>query len=332
MSESIEFVDNLIGSMKCCFILHPILKNNIPEKLVDCAKTVEELSEGTSIVPERFHRYLSLLEYNGIFSFDESTKKWSNTLKSSYFLEEFNKATMIIQTYPKFVEPWLDTEEVLSSKKNSFEIRGKGNLYSEIQKFPDWLNLFQDYMKKVTQRNFQEVVNAIDLSSVNGLLDVGGGDGSLTISLAKANPNVEFGVFELEEIEERAKKNIEDNNLAHRIQVFTGDFLESVKDGFDSICMKHIVHFLDDEKAVLLLKNCRKVLSPGNKLFIIDLVKEKNTSNYNYQLQLDLLMIHYLNGKERTLSEFEKLFADAGFKLENSTVVPFDNVVHATAI
>ena len=135
MSESIEFVDNLIGSMKCCFILHPILKNNIPEKLVDCAKTVEELSEGTSIVPERLHRYLSLLEYNGIFSFDELTKKWSNTLKSSYFLEEFNKATMIIQTYPKFVEPWLDTEEVCRQKKTLLKFVEKGICIQRFKSF-----------------------------------------------------------------------------------------------------------------------------------------------------------------------------------------------------
>ena len=104
MSESAQFVHDLIGSMRCGFILPGILKHNIPEKLVESPKTVEELAEGTSINPDRLHRFMRHLENYGMFSFDESTKKWSNTEKSSHFLNAFAKASLLFKLNPKLIE------------------------------------------------------------------------------------------------------------------------------------------------------------------------------------------------------------------------------------
>ena len=57
-------------------------------------------------------------------------------------------------------------------------------------------------MKLLTEWNFDHVIKAIDLSFVNKLLDVGGGDGSLAIGLAKTNHNTQFGIYEIEKVKE----------------------------------------------------------------------------------------------------------------------------------
>ena len=332
MSESTDFADNLLGSMRCCLILPSLLKNNIPEKLFESPKTVEELSEGTQINPKRLHRFLRHLENHEIFSFDELTNKWSNTTKSSYFLNNFTKTLLIYETYSKTLEPWLYTEEVLYSEKNIFEILGQEPGYVQMQKSPEWLNLFQKHMKNITARNFSQVIESIDLTSVNKLLDVGGGDGSLAIALAKANENVSFAVYELERVKEKAEKNIEENGLADRISAIAGNFLESIPEGFDSISMKHVIHLSNDDSAALLLKNCRKALNPGNKLFIVDMVIDRNSPAYKYQVQMDLKMLYGFNAKERTLPDFEKLLTEAGFLIQKAVSVPYENVIEAIAV
>ena len=83
MSESAQFVHDLIGSMRCGFILPGILKHNIPEKLLESPKTVEELAEGTSINPDRLHRFMRHLE-NSICLVLMNLQRNGQTLKSPH--------------------------------------------------------------------------------------------------------------------------------------------------------------------------------------------------------------------------------------------------------
>ena len=154
----------------------------------------------------------------------------------------------------------------------------------------------------------------------------------MAIGLAKTNHNTQFGIYEIEKVKEFAEKNIEANGLTNRISAISGKFLDSVAEGFDCIALKHIVHDWKDESAGLILKNCRKALSPGNKLFVIDMIIDKNSTFYRDQVQNDLIMVHYLGSKERTLPEFEKLLLEAGFRIEKVSEVLFENVIQAIAI
>jgi 2-polyprenyl-3-methyl-5-hydroxy-6-metoxy-1,4-benzoquinol methylase len=103
-------------------------------------------------------------------------------------------------------------------------------------------------------------------------------------------------------------------------------------EGYDCIVMKHIIHDWPDSESIKILKNCRKVLSPGNKLFIIDIVLDRNNHFYKDQISLDLMMMVHLSARERYQIEFERLLVEAGFKIEAINQVPYENVIQAIAV
>jgi hypothetical protein len=93
----------------------------------------------------------------------------------------------------------------------------------------------------------------------------------------------------------------------------------SVPAGADAYIMKHIIHDWPDELCVKILKSCRKGVNPGGKLLVVDDVIQPGNDFYAGKL-LDLQMLIFPGGKERTEKQFRELFAAGGWKL--SRVVP----------
>lgn len=81
-----------------------------------------------------------------------------------------------------------------------------------------------------------------------------------------------------------------------------------------------ILHDWDDEACVKILKKCKDAIpskDEGGKVMIIDMVVDIEEQGDNTimqdQLFLDMAMMVYLNGKERSEKQWEKLFIKAGF-------------------
>ena len=189
----------------------------------------------------------------------------------------------------------------MTSKKPFHELLGRPPCFEEIGQSPELLTTFQNFLKEKTKDVSDKLASAVDLNLSSKVLDVGGGDGSLAISLVNKYPHVNAGVFDREEVVQFTRKNIEENKLNEKIQAIGGNFLENVPDGFDAITLKHIIHDWDDENSLVILKNCRKALMPGNKLFIIDSIVDRNNPNYNLTVALDFLMLVFFNSKQANI-------------------------------
>ena len=129
-----------------------------------------------------------------------------------------------------------------------------------------------------------------------------------------------------------ANTNLSENGFSERVQFHEGDFFESITEGYDCIVMKQIIHDWNDEKASLILRNCRKVLNKGNKLFVIDQIIDKNSEYYATNLAMDNIMLIALGAKERTAPEFEKLFTESGFRLIDIKSAEHHSVIGAVAV
>ena len=121
-------------------------------------------------------------------------------------------------------------------------------------------------------------------------------------------------LFDLPHVIERARPNIEAAGLGDRCQLVSGDFFQSVPSGADAYAMRHIIHDWDDEKSLTILKNCHAVMSPGNKLLLVESVIPPGNDPFMGKF-LDLTMMLIPGGKERTADEYRELYDNAGFDL-----------------
>ena len=313
-------------------IIGSLVKSNIPIKLLSGPKTVEELSVNTEIVPDKLFRYLRAVSYFGLFQYDPLTKKWSNTDESIGLTTELAKSLWSWHSSHFVMEMLLHTDSQLKSTKNPNETLGIPVMFDRILEKPEIFENFQNCMTQLSNSNFNEIIENIDLSGSSKVLDVGGADGTLVINLAKKFTELEFSVFDRPEVAPIAENNINSNKMTGKVNFIAGDFFEQIPEGFDCIVMKHIIHDWSDEDSLIILKNCRKVLNSGNKAFIIEQLVDEKKDLYLNNLAVDILMLMCIGGKERTLEQFKSLFDQSGFEIISVKTVDYQVLIEIRAI
>ncbi|OMJ90340.1 hypothetical protein SteCoe_7247 [Stentor coeruleus] len=223
-------------------------------------------------------------------------------------------------------------ELLYTEDQNLFQkIAGKSG-FEVLNEIPDMLEKFQSFLTFSTKRNSDIVCQGIDLKDNMKIVDVGGGSGGLAIDLAKKYPEKKFAVYEVEPVVPMTRKNIEKHGLTEQVEVIPGSFFEAIPAGFDCILLKHIVHDWPAHRATTILKNCRSVLNPGNRVLIVDTVFDRADKRYKRATLQDIYVFCYNNGKERTLDEFKEILGESGFRIESVTNAREDDIIEAIAI
>jgi SAM-dependent methyltransferase len=175
--------------------------------------------------------------------------------------------------------------------------------------------------------SFSSVVNAAivasyDFSSINKIVDVGGGNGSLITAILRANPSIQGVLFDLlPHVIAKAEQRIEREGLSGRCQVVAGDFFDAVPRGGDAYLLKWIIHDWDDERGAALLRNCGRAMAKDGRLLLVEAVIPRDNSP-SFHKFMDLTMLVMTGGRERTEAEYRALLAAAGFRLTRIVPTP----------
>jgi hypothetical protein len=106
-----------------------------------------------------------------------------------------------------------------------------------------------------------------------------------------------------------------------RCTLVPGDMFTSVPPGADAYIMKHIIHDWPDDKCLKILKSCRHGVNAGGKLLVVDHVIQPG-NDFDPGKFLDLEMLIFPGGKERSELQFRELFAAAGWRLNRVIPTP----------
>ena len=152
------------------------------------------------------------------------------------------------------------------------------------------------------------------LLSETAVLGLIGGLGGIVRAILKACPKLKRMITEMPEVVEPAKQAIADDGLSSRCTAVVSDFFLSIPAGADAYFMKHILHDWNDEDAACILKNIRAVIPSNGKLVLAETVVPSGP-NFHPGKLIDIEMLVFLKGKERTEAEWHKLLEGAGFRL-----------------
>ena len=118
---------------------------------------------------------------------------------------------------------------------------------------------------------------------------------------------------------------LEREGVADRCRLVSGSFFERVPEGGDAYVIRGVLHDWDDERSSAILARCRAAMGSSARLLVIDRVIPERvapTAADQRSTMMDLNMLVLTGGHERTLQEFESLFAKAGFELQRSVATP----------
>jgi len=179
---------------------------------------------------------------------------------------------------------------------------------------PENAQIFNQAMSEVTAVLEPAVLEALDFSPFDKIVDVGGGRGTLMASILRAYPNARGVVLDLPHVIELGRQHIDHQGLSARCELVPRDFFEGVPQGGDAYILKWVIHDWDDAHSIAILKNCHRAMSPNGKLFVVEAVIPPGNEPFFHKF-MDLNMLVMTGGRERTEAEYRTLFEAAGFEL-----------------
>jgi hypothetical protein len=286
------------------------------------AKTAQELAAAKGLHAPTLYRLLRALANFGIFA-EQADGRFAQTplsdaLRSDVPYSTRGMARMVNR--PWSILAWMDLENSLRTGDSAFEhVHGKG-AFDYMLENPGEMAIFANAMSSVTAQVGMALADAYDFSAFKTLADVGGSHGMvLAIVLAKY-PSLRGVLFDLPPVVEGAKALLESRGVLDRVERVGGDFFKDAPKDVDAYLLKHILHDWGDEDCIRILKTIHTAAKPGAKLLIVDAILEPgNEPQFAKLLDIEMLVITS-GGRERTLSEWQKLFDLAGFRF--SRVVP----------
>jgi ubiquinone/menaquinone biosynthesis C-methylase UbiE len=197
------------------------------------------------------------------------------------------------------------------------------SLFAYLDHTADAAAIFNDHQTNMTRQDAAAVVSAYGFRESTRVVDVGAGHGALTAAILKACPWTTAVLFDQPAVIEGAKQRLRAEGVTDRCTCIGGDFFESVPQGGDAYVLKDIVHDWDDDRAIAILRNCRRVMAQTSagtpRVLVVEKVIPPGNAPFPGKLT-DITMLLITGGRERTAKEYETLLAGAGLAL--TRIVP----------
>lgn len=299
--------------------IYAAAKLGLADLLKNGPRTAEDLAHATQTHAPSLYRLLRALASVGVFAEDDqrrfSLTPLAETLRSDVPGSQWSMAIMMGEEHYRAYGELLYS---VQTGETAFEKLYGMPVFDFLTKHQEQRIIFDAAMTGVHGRETGAVLDAFDFSSIRCLADIGGGNGSVIVSILRRYPELRGILFDLADVADRARDAIEAAGLAGRCQVVGGDFFQSAPAGADAYLMRHIIHDWDDEESVDILRSVRQAMRDDGRLLLVESVIMPGNDPFFGKL-LDLTMLVIPGGRERTEEEFRGLLDAAGFTLVKIT-------------
>lgn len=292
----------------------------IPDQLESGPKSANELAAATGVEPDLLRRLMRATESLGILA-RTTDGRWQQTPMSDTLRakpEGSLKDLAVFMADEWHVRGFGSLDETIRTGEQAIERIYGMPTFEFFRTHPEAGENFNRAMAGFSTMDVPAVLDAYDFSGIESITDVGGGHGLLVNSILERYPSMMGTLYELPQVIPGAREHVRPS-VRDRLELAEGNMFESVPPGADAYIMKRIVHDWSDEMGEKLLSNCRSGVADDGRLIVVDAVVPAG-GEFSPSKLMDLAMMLFVGGKERTEHEFRTLFESAGWKL--ARIVP----------
>lgn len=291
----------------------------LADVLADGPLSVETIAAQTDADADNLFRVMRALETIGIFK-QVSPRVFENTPTSECLRKDVPGSQW---AFLRILAPgwghWEGLGEMLPTVrtgKTTLHERWGYDTWEHYRRHPEQRTVFNEAMRSITSPMTPAVTAAYDWSRFPVIADIGGGIGTQLVDILDAHPGCRGVLFDVAEVVSTAIEH-------DRVERVGGDFFSDVPVEADAYIFRNIIHDWNDERSVSILKTLRKVTKPNARAMLVEWVLP-DTAEFHLGKWTDMIMMTGVGGRERTRGDFEKLFSEAGFVLEE--VVPTESM------
>jgi O-methyltransferase domain len=300
---------HVAGAVSC------LAQMGIPDLIGTDSKSAEELAKEIGADPQALYRLMRATASVGVLS-EGADGKFSQTPMSAVLRSDAKPSLRnlaIMSGREWHGRGWSHLEYCVRTGKPAMEQIYGAPTFEYLKQHPEEAKIFNDAMTDISTIDSPAVAEAYNFEGIRSIVDIAGGHGLLLATILKKNPQIRGTLFEMPHVLEGAK-NGPLAPVMDRCTLASGDMFSSVPSGVDAYIMKHIIHDWPDDRCVQILKACRKGVNAGGKLLVVDSVIHPG-NDFSPSKFLDLQMLIFPSGCERTEKQFRELFAASGWKL-----------------
>ena len=296
---------------------------NIADLLASGPRGIDALASETKTKADRLYRVLRALVSVGVF-FESQPRTFALSPAAELLRSDVPNSHrgFVLWTACPFVVSV--TSHILHSVQTGQpaveHLHGKP-AFECMSSMPEVAFAFNEGMTSISGFLAPAVLDAYSFDGIDTLMDVAGGHGYFLCQALERYPQMKGILLDLPSVVEGAKCAICERRMDHRCEPVAGNFFEHIPAGPDAYFMQHIMHDWDDERCLKILNNVKQALSgrKNGRLIVSDAVLPETSEPHPGKL-LDLLMMLFPGGRERTEKEWHALFDAAGFRI--TKIVP----------
>lgn len=204
-------------------------------------------------------------------------------------------------------------EAIRTNRPTTWDPDRQGSLFDGED--PRLLAVFWEAMHSLSTFTARTLGQAVDLSGVRRLLDVGGGSAAFDIELCRRYPELTATVYELAKVAEIAAGKVTEAGLADRIGTVAGDFFaESLPGGYDTVLLSMILHDWAPDRCRAILRKCWAALPAGGQVIICELLVNDARTGPPAAALMSLNMLVETEGRNYTPAEYGGWLVELGFQ------------------
>ena len=273
------------------------------------AMTAEEIANKIGVGGAYLKRLLYALVAAELLTVEG--ERFSNTPESNRFLVR-DKPTYVGGRHGALSRRWsaiLNTAETIKTSTPQARVDFSSMPESQMDAYFRGFNTETIAIAKALAERY-------DFSRHRSLLDVGGGAGSLAVTLTESYPGLNATVADLPTVTPITRRFTAEMDATDRVQVVDCNIVDSPPNGdFDVAVVSRLIQVLSPDQARSAIVNVGQVISPGGVIHIAGHMLDDSRLSPPEIVKIDLLFLNtYDAGQAYTEGEHSQWLAEAGFE------------------
>jgi predicted O-methyltransferase YrrM len=174
---------------------------------------------------------------------------------------------------------------------------------------------FYDFLHGHSLAMAERLAEAVDLTGVHRIMDVGGGSGAVSIALGRRFPDLSAVVVDQEPVAARAAEHVDRAGLSDRITTQAANlFVDPLPTGCDAAVIANLLHDFSPGRCAEILARVAAALPAGGRLVIMEIVPDDERTGPPLAVAFAAAMVvNTAGGDAHTAARYREWLADAGF-------------------
>jgi len=322
---------NRVASATDGFVLAAFVDLGLPAALAAGPRGVDDLAAEIGADPPTLLRMLRASE--AVDLVERRGDSYALTPEGRILLPD---APVALDTWTRYMtsramlEGWRGLADAVRSGEPAFPTVNGMSLWQWFAEHPDEERDFAGAMRALSDFVGPDLVRGYPWPPGGTICDVAGGVGSLLSHVLRTEPSLRGVVVDGPGPIALAPRFLASRGVGDRADAVVGDLFGPVEVRADIYLLKDILHDWDDAHCHTILANLATAMGPDSKVVLVESIQEPDRAHPLVPM-LDLQMLTQTDGgRQRTLQEFDALFAAHGLRRTRVVDGPTHSLIEAS--